>query len=132
MSWSNRSMNGNKDLHIETESNNLASRLNMTKNSVTKNLKGTDCIHNFQDQEAMELYLQARAKKNEIMFLHEQIGFASIKAYHVIQFFYSTFGTLNAIILPRKMMAFIYLVRNLNCGVRNIHSKENFLSWDWL
>lgn len=72
-------MNGNKDMHMEAGSNNLASRPNMAANFITKNFKGSDNHHNFQDQAAVELYSQARAKENEIMFLREQIALASIK-----------------------------------------------------
>ncbi|KAL3537178.1 hypothetical protein ACH5RR_000544 [Cinchona calisaya] len=54
-------------------------RVNMATNSVSKNLKGVDDLNNFQDQEAMELYSQARAKESEIMHLREQIALASVK-----------------------------------------------------
>ncbi|XP_071931536.1 uncharacterized protein [Coffea arabica] len=72
-------MNGNKDMHMEAGSNNLASRPNMATNSITKNFKGSDNHHNFQDQAAVELYSQSRAKESEIMFLREQIALASMK-----------------------------------------------------
>ncbi|KAL2514113.1 hypothetical protein Fot_28084 [Forsythia ovata] len=80
------SMNGHKDIEIQRQSSDFASRHNTEASSVSKNVKGNDHI---QDQETMELFSMARSQEKEILYLREQIALASIKESQLLNEKYS-------------------------------------------
>ncbi|XP_070038351.1 uncharacterized protein LOC107776397 isoform X3 [Nicotiana tabacum] len=75
----NSSINGQKDVRVQGQSSNLASRHDFGMTSLPSNLMGNDTISDSQDHEAMELYSRAKAKQEEILYLREQIALASVR-----------------------------------------------------
>ncbi|XP_060208794.1 uncharacterized protein LOC132636089 isoform X3 [Lycium barbarum] len=73
------SINGQKDVRVQGKSSDLANRQDFGMSSVPKSLKGNDTINESQDREAMELYSRAKAQQEEILYLREQIGLASVR-----------------------------------------------------
>ncbi|XP_059633748.1 uncharacterized protein LOC132276365 isoform X2 [Cornus florida] len=79
MSSDKISMNGHNSAGVQPRNSEYPNRHNYEKNSDSRNLKADDSDKYFQDQEVMELYSRARAQKEEILFLREQIAAACVK-----------------------------------------------------
>ncbi|KAK9274003.1 hypothetical protein L1049_018817 [Liquidambar formosana] len=84
MSSSKSSMRRHNDDEVETQRSDLLNRHTSDSHFVPRNLKGGDNSNYFQDREAMELYSRARAQKEEIQFLREQISVACVKELQLL------------------------------------------------
>ncbi|KAA8520351.1 hypothetical protein F0562_014607 [Nyssa sinensis] len=84
MSSSKNSMNGHNSDKVQTRNYEFSNRHSYETNALKQNLKGDDNVNNFQDRDAMELYSRARAQKEEIVFLRQQISVACVKELQLL------------------------------------------------
>ncbi|CAK9144844.1 unnamed protein product [Ilex paraguariensis] len=92
MSSGKSSMNGKNSVGYHTQISDILNRHSSETSSISTNLKRNENLHCSQDQEAMvlifpmpELYSRARAQKDEILLLREQIANASIKEVQLLK-----------------------------------------------
>ncbi|KZV48796.1 hypothetical protein F511_09217 [Dorcoceras hygrometricum] len=82
-------MNSQKDLKIQEQSLESASRKSIEIGSVLNSLTGKETVNYSEDQENMELHARATAQEKEIMYLREKIALASMTESQLLNEKYS-------------------------------------------
>ncbi|XP_075500963.1 uncharacterized protein LOC142539411 isoform X1 [Primulina tabacum] len=83
------SMNSQKDVKIQEQSLESASRKSIEASYAFNSLTGKESVNYSEDRETMELHARATAQEKEIMYLREQIALASMTESQLLNEKYS-------------------------------------------
>ncbi|XP_058104047.1 uncharacterized protein LOC131248026 isoform X2 [Magnolia sinica] len=84
MSRSPSSMRGSSDNGIQSSNSNCLNRHHTERHSGQRNLRGGENYSYFVDRDAVELFSRAKAQKEEILLLREQIANACVKELQLL------------------------------------------------
>ncbi|KAA8515766.1 hypothetical protein F0562_018623 [Nyssa sinensis] len=123
MSSSRSYMNGHNTDGVQAQTDEFSSRHSCEKKCFSRNLKGDDIVNYLQDREAMELYSRARAQREEILFLREQISVAYVKELQLLNEKYTLereFAELRMAIDERQNETVTSAISNFACRKGNL------------